>query len=154
MFTLKEVLVSLDETHLGHPPLTSPANTPHRQAIVWALWLIACFATVARVALRRAVQGSFTFRAEDWLAFAAFAFLSGLAAVVTRESLVFMMTQTYLLDAAKDPETPLPLPAAEYIAQTEMALKLMFSYGFSFPFLWELLRVCVCGLAADCSTGR
>jgi hypothetical protein len=62
-----------------------------------------------------------------FLAFLAFLFLSGLAAVVSRESIVFIMTQTYLLAAAKNPSTPLPLPENEYIAQSEMALKLMFA---------------------------
>jgi hypothetical protein len=86
---------------------------------------------VARVALRFRVQG--TFRADDYFAILAFVFLTALAAVVTRESPIFEMTQTYELPAAVDPSTPLPLPADEYISRTTTALKLMFAYGTRRP---------------------
>ena len=53
--------------------------------------------------------------------------LTGLTAVVTVDESIFEMTRTYLLAAATDPLTPLPLPAAEFTARTETALKLMFA---------------------------
>lgn len=98
---------------------------------MWSLWSVGCATTVARVALRFRVQG--TFRAEDYFAILAFVFLTALAAVVTRESPIFEMTQTYELAAAVDPSTPLPLPADEYISRTTTALKLMFAYGTRRP---------------------
>lgn len=94
---------------------------------MWTLWSLGCVTTIARIVLRLRAQGSL--RAEDYLAILAFLFLTGLSAVVTREAPGFEMTQTYLLAAAEDPTTPLPLPLDEYIASTVTMLKLMFAYG-------------------------
>lgn len=93
---------------------------------MWTLWSLGCATTIARIVLRLKAQGNL--RAEDYLAILAFLFLTGLSAVVTRETPVFEMTQAYLLAAVEDPTTPLPLPLDEYTARTVTVLKLMFAY--------------------------
>lgn len=106
---------------------------------MWTLWSLGCATTAARVALRFKVQGEF--RAEDYFAILAFVFLTGLAAVVTSEAPIFEMTRIYMLAAATDPLTPLPLPADEYVARTTTALKLMFAYSIGVPEIFNSLTV-------------
>jgi hypothetical protein len=40
---------------------------------------------------------------------------------------MFEMERSYLLAAASNPLTPLPLPEAQFVAQTVKSLKLMFA---------------------------
>lgn len=109
-------------------------NHAQLMAVVWTLWSLGFSSTVGRIVLRWKIQGSF--RAEDYLAIAAFVFLTALCAVVTGLAPIFEMTQQYLLEAASDPLTPLPLPYNQYIARTETALKLMFAQMLLF---WSTL---------------
>ncbi|KAG0648038.1 hypothetical protein D0Z07_5941 [Hyphodiscus hymeniophilus] len=103
-------------------------------AIVWTLWSLALTTTIARVVIRLRIQRKFY--AEDYFAVLAMVFLTTLSAVVTAAAPIFEMTQAYLIAAAVDPETPLPLPAAEFTAHTIRALKLMFAQMLLF---WSTL---------------
>jgi hypothetical protein len=96
------------------------------KAIVWTLWSLGLTTTIARVILRLRVQHRF--QAEDYFAIVAFVFLTGLTAVVTTAAPIFEMTRAYLLAAAVNPLTPLPLPLPEFTARTITALKLMFAW--------------------------
>jgi hypothetical protein len=95
------------------------------RAIVWGLWSVALVTSIGRVILRHRVQGQF--HAEDYFALLGFIFLSALTAVVTVVTPIFEMERSYLLAAASNPLTPLPLPEAQFVAQTIKALKLMFA---------------------------
>ena len=92
---------------------------------MWTLWGLGFLTTLGRVILRMKVQGNL--HAEDYFALAGFVFLTGLAAVVTTATPLFEMTQKYLVAAAENPLTPLPLPLPEFEARTITALKLMFA---------------------------
>ena len=95
------------------------------QAIVWTLWSVALVTSIGRVILRHRIQGQF--HADDYFALLGFIFLSALTAVVTVVTPIFEMERSYLLAAASNPLTPLPLPEAQFIAQTIKSLKLMFA---------------------------
>ncbi|KAH8808634.1 hypothetical protein F5884DRAFT_378380 [Xylogone sp. PMI_703] len=110
-------------------------NLSQLMGIVWTLWVLGLLTTIARIALRLKIQG-FRFRAEDYLAISAQAFLTGLAAVITCSAPVFMITRAYELAVVRDPSTPLPLPLDVYTARTITALKLMFAQMLLF---WSAL---------------
>ena len=93
--------------------------------MIWALYGLNFIFTACRVVLRWQVQGKYV--PEDFLAFAGFIILTGLTAVITVAAPKFYMVQNYLIKAIENPLTPPPLPLNELMAQTQLALKLMFA---------------------------
>lgn len=57
----------------------------------------------------------------------AFLFLTALTAVITVLAPIFYMARAYMIAAARDPLTPLPMPLDEMLGRQIMGLKLMFA---------------------------
>ena len=78
---------------------------------------------------------------DDYFVFAGLLFLTALAAVITRLLPQFYLAANYVVAAAKDPTTPLPLPPDEFSGRTITSLKLMFCQMLLF---WTTLWAGMC----------